>query len=70
MLSVMLCGLARRSVMQWRKTQVQVLLLDKHSGKYYCRLQANGKQHRESLETDAVKMLGKGFYFVVRCRFG
>jgi hypothetical protein len=47
-----LYGPANMSRMKWRKTKVQFLLLDEHSGRYYCRLYADGKQHWKSLETD------------------
>jgi integrase len=37
--------------MVWQKTKKQFLLRDKNSGRYYCRLFADGKQHWFSLKT-------------------
>lgn len=36
----------------WQKTKKQFLLREKHSGRYYARLFADGKQHWFSLKTD------------------
>jgi integrase len=42
--------------MVWEKTKTQFLLRDKISGRYYCRLYANGKQHWKSLGTDVTSV--------------
>jgi hypothetical protein len=44
------------SKMIWEKTKTQFLLRDKISGRYYCRLYANGKQHWHSLGTDSISV--------------
>ena len=44
------------SKMVWEKTKTQFLLRDKISGRYYCRLYANGKQHWKSLGTDVISV--------------
>jgi integrase len=42
--------------MVWEKTKTQFLLRDKISGRYYCRLYANGKQHWKALGTDVISV--------------
>jgi integrase len=44
------------SKMIWEKTKTQFLLRDKISGRYYCRLYANNKQHWHSLGTDSISV--------------
>jgi hypothetical protein len=44
------------SKMMWEKKKTQFLLRDKISGRYYCRLYANNKQHWHSLGTDSISV--------------
>jgi hypothetical protein len=44
--------------MVWQKTKKQFLLRDKLSGRYYCRLLADGKQHWFSLKTNVFAVAG------------
>jgi integrase len=44
------------SKMVWEKTKTQFLLRDKLSGRYYCRLYREGKQHWKALGTDVLSV--------------
>jgi len=42
--------------MVWERNKTQFLLRDKISGRYYCRLYANGKPHWKSLGTNVISV--------------